>query len=121
MTEAYVTTPYDHGRQRGGGLAGIHPTTWAFWPGADCRTDRRPRRRRRRAIAGCTTSRGGQAGNIARLSWLVSGYPEEVPGARGPPVDPASRRFLARRRSCPHGGCHRTGGVEHSRSRSRRR
>jgi len=27
---------------------------------------------------------GGQAGNIARLSWLAAGYPEEVPCHGGP-------------------------------------
>ncbi len=31
-------------------------------------------------IAGCVDAIGGQAGNIARLSWLAAGYPEEVPG-----------------------------------------
>ena len=31
-------------------------------------------------IAGCVDAIGGQAGNIARLSWLAAGYPEAVPG-----------------------------------------
>jgi acetyl-CoA C-acetyltransferase len=31
-------------------------------------------------IAGCVDAIGPQAGNIARLSWLAAGYPEEVPG-----------------------------------------
>ena len=31
-------------------------------------------------IAGCVDAIGAQAGNIARLSWLAAGYPEEVPG-----------------------------------------
>ena len=31
-------------------------------------------------IAGCVDAIGGQAGNIARLSWLAAGFPEEVPG-----------------------------------------
>ena len=30
--------------------------------------------------AGCVDAIGSQAGNIARLSWLAAGYPEEVPG-----------------------------------------
>ena len=44
----------------------------------------RPCRRRPGAvddvIAGCVDAIGAQAGNIARLSWLAAGYPEEVPG-----------------------------------------
>ncbi len=31
-------------------------------------------------IAGCVDAIGPQAGNIARLSWLAAGFPEEVPG-----------------------------------------
>ncbi len=31
-------------------------------------------------ILGCTDTIGSQAGNIARTSWLVAGYPEHVPG-----------------------------------------
>ncbi|GAA5164071.1 MULTISPECIES: acetyl-CoA C-acetyltransferase [Amycolatopsis] len=31
-------------------------------------------------ILGCTDTLGPQAGNIARTSWLVAGYPDHVPG-----------------------------------------
>lgn len=31
-------------------------------------------------ILGCTDTLGSQAGNVARTSWLVAGYPEHVPG-----------------------------------------
>ena len=31
-------------------------------------------------IAGCVDAIGGQAGNIARLSWLAAGFPKRCPG-----------------------------------------
>ena len=31
-------------------------------------------------IAGCVTTYGDQAGNIARTAWLTAGLPQDVPG-----------------------------------------
>src|SRR3954452_4052076 len=67
--------------KRNGALAGIHPVDLVAlgWRGLldpvavdPAAVDD--------VIAGCVDAIGGQAGNIARLSWLAAGYPEEVPG-----------------------------------------
>ena len=67
--------------KRNGSLAGVHPVDLgaAAWRGLFDRVDVDPGAVDD-VIAGCVDAIGGQAGNIARLSWLASGYPEEVPG-----------------------------------------
>lgn len=67
--------------KRGGGLAGVHPVDLGAlgWRGLLDRVDVDPAAVDD-VIAGCVDAIGGQAGNIARLSWLAAGYPEEVPG-----------------------------------------
>jgi acetyl-CoA C-acetyltransferase len=67
--------------KRNGGLAGLHPVDLgaAAWRGLFERTDLDPGAVTD-VIAGCVDAIGGQAGNIARLSWLAAGFPEEVPG-----------------------------------------
>jgi acetyl-CoA C-acetyltransferase len=67
--------------KRNGSLAGIHPVDLgaAAWRGLFERTDLDPGAVTD-VIAGCVDAIGGQAGNIARLSWLAAGFPEEVPG-----------------------------------------
>jgi acetyl-CoA C-acetyltransferase len=67
--------------KRNGSLAGVHPVDLgaAAWRGLFDRTDLDPGAVTD-VIAGCVDAIGGQAGNIARLSWLAAGYPEEVPG-----------------------------------------
>jgi acetyl-CoA C-acetyltransferase len=67
--------------KRNGSLAGVHPVDLgaAAWRGLLDRTDVDPGAVDD-VIAGCVDAIGGQAGNIARLSWLAAGFPEEVPG-----------------------------------------
>jgi acetyl-CoA C-acetyltransferase len=67
--------------KRNGSLAGVHPVDLgaAAWRGLVDRVDVDPGAVDD-VIAGCVDAIGGQAGNIARLSWLAAGYPEEVPG-----------------------------------------
>ena len=67
--------------KRNGALAGIHPVVLGAlaWRGLLDRVDVDPGAVDD-VIAGCVDAIGGQAGNIARLSWLAAGYPEEVPG-----------------------------------------
>src|ERR1700740_1626338 len=82
MTEAYVIDVVRTGvGKRNGALAGIHPVDLGAlgWRGLLDRVDVDPAAVDD-VIAGCVDAIGGQAGNIARLSWLAAGYPEEVPG-----------------------------------------
>lgn len=82
MTEAYiidaVRTPIG---RRNGALAAVHPIDL----GADViraamnRTSVDPAAVDD-VVFGCVDAIGGQAGNIARSSWLAAGLPEEVPG-----------------------------------------
>jgi acetyl-CoA C-acetyltransferase len=67
--------------KRNGGLSGLHPVDLgaAAWRGLFDRTDLDPGAVDD-VIAGCVDAIGPQAGNIARLSWLAAGFPEEVPG-----------------------------------------
>ncbi|MCH9731158.1 MAG: acetyl-CoA C-acetyltransferase [Actinomycetia bacterium] len=67
--------------KRGGSLAGVHPIDLgaAAWRGLLGRVDVDPGAVDD-VIAGCVDAIGPQAGNIARLSWLAAGFPEEVPG-----------------------------------------
>ena len=67
--------------KRNGGLSGLHPVDLgaAAWQGLFARTDLDPGAVDD-VIAGCVDAIGPQAGNIARLSWLAAGFPEEVPG-----------------------------------------
>ena len=67
--------------KRNGSLAGVHPVDLgaAGWRGLFDRVDVDPAAVDD-VIAGCVDAIGPQAGNIARLSWLAAGYPEEVPG-----------------------------------------
>src|ERR1700704_4665585 len=67
--------------KRGGSLAGVPPVDLgaAGWRGLFDRVDVGPGAVDD-VIAGCVDAIGAQAGNIARLSWLAAGYPEEVPG-----------------------------------------
>jgi acetyl-CoA C-acetyltransferase len=82
MGEAYVIDAVRTAiGKRNGSLAGVHPVDLgaAAWRGLFDRTDLDPSAVTD-VIAGCVDAIGGQAGNIARLSWLAAGYPEEVPG-----------------------------------------
>jgi acetyl-CoA C-acetyltransferase len=67
--------------KRGGSLSGVHPVDLgaAGWRGLFDRVDVDPGAVDD-VIAGCVDAIGAQAGNIARLSWLAAGFPEEVPG-----------------------------------------
>ena len=67
--------------KRNGSLATVHPVDLgaAAWRGLFERVDVDPGAVDD-VIAGCVDAIGPQAGNIARLSWLAAGYPEEVPG-----------------------------------------
>jgi len=67
--------------KRGGSLAGVHPVDLGAvaWRGLLGRVDVDPGAVDD-VIAGCVDAIGPQAGNIARLSWLAAGFPEEVPG-----------------------------------------
>jgi acetyl-CoA C-acetyltransferase len=82
MPEAYVIEAVRTAvGKRNGSLAGVHPVDLgaAAWRGLFDRTDVDPGAVDD-VIAGCVDAVGGQAGNIARLSWLAAGFPEEVPG-----------------------------------------
>ena len=82
MAEAYVIDAVRTAvGKRNGGLAGVHPVDLgaAAWRGLFERNDVDPSAVTD-VIAGCVDAIGGQAGNIARLSWLAAGFPEEVPG-----------------------------------------
>ena len=82
MTEAYIVdavrTPIG---KKNGGLSGVHPADL----GAHVikavveRTGIDPADVDD-VIFGCVDAIGGQAGNIARTSWLAAGYPQHVPG-----------------------------------------
>src|SRR5271170_6956869 len=67
--------------KRNGSLAGVHPVDLGAlgWRGLLDRVDIDPVAVDD-VIAGCVDAIGAQAGNIARLSWLAAGLPEEVPG-----------------------------------------
>lgn len=82
MAEAYVIDAVRTAiGKRNGSLAGVHPVDLgaAGWRGLLERNDVDPGAVDD-VIAGCVDAIGPQAGNIARLSWLAAGYPEEVPG-----------------------------------------
>ncbi|CAN5344039.1 acetyl-CoA C-acetyltransferase [soil metagenome] len=82
MPEAYVVEAVRTAvGKRNGGLSGVHPVDLgaAAWQGLFGRVDVDPGAVDD-VIAGCLDTIGGQAGNIARLSWLAAGFPEEVPG-----------------------------------------
>src|ERR1700685_3968987 len=82
MPEAYVIDAVRTAvGKRNGALAGIHPIDLGAlaWRGLLDRADVDPVAVED-VIAGCVDAIGGQAANIARLSWLAAGYPEEVPG-----------------------------------------
>jgi acetyl-CoA C-acetyltransferase len=82
MGEAYVIEAVRTAvGKRNGSLAGVHPVDLgaAAWRGLFDRVDVDPGAVDD-VIAGCVDAIGAQAGNIARLSWLAAGYPEEVPG-----------------------------------------
>ncbi|BBZ19406.1 steroid 3-ketoacyl-CoA thiolase FadA6 [Mycolicibacterium gadium] len=82
MAEAYVIEAVRTAvGKRNGGLSGVHPVDLgaAGWRGLFDRVDVDPGAVDD-VIAGCVDAIGPQAGNIARLSWLAAGYPEEVPG-----------------------------------------
>ena len=82
MPEAYVVEAVRTAvGKRNGSLAGVHPVDLgaAGWRGLFDRVDVDPGAVDD-VIAGCVDAIGPQAGNIARLSWLAAGYPEEVPG-----------------------------------------
>jgi acetyl-CoA C-acetyltransferase len=82
MPEAYVIDAVRTAvGKRNGSLAGVHPVDLgaAAWRGLFERVDVDPGAVDD-VIAGCVDAIGAQAGNIARLSWLAAGYPEEVPG-----------------------------------------
>jgi acetyl-CoA C-acetyltransferase len=82
MAEAYVIDAVRTAvGKRNGGLSGVHPVDLgaAAWRGLFDRNDVDPGAVDD-VVAGCVDAVGGQAGNIARLSWLAAGFPEEVPG-----------------------------------------
>jgi len=82
MPEAYVVEAVRTAvGKRNGSLAGLHPVDLgaAAWRGLFDRVDVDPGAVDD-VIAGCVDAIGAQAGNIARLSWLAAGFPEEVPG-----------------------------------------
>src|ERR1700735_1761422 len=70
--------------KRNGSLAGVHPVDLGAlgWRGLLDRVDIDPAAVED-VIAGCVDAIGGQAGNIARLSWLAAGAPPEGPRATG--------------------------------------
>ena len=82
MPEAYIVdavrTPVG---KRGGALAAVHPADLGAHPIAALveRTGIDPAAVDD-VIYGCCDTIGGQAGDIARTSWLVAGMPDHVPG-----------------------------------------
>ncbi len=82
MPEAYVVEAVRTAvGKRNGSLADVHPVDLGAtaWRGLFDRVDVDPGAVDD-VIAGCVDAIGPQAGNIARLSWLAAGFPEEVPG-----------------------------------------
>lgn len=82
MPEAYIVDAVRTAvGKRNGGLAGVHPVDLGAlaWRGLLGRVGIDPGAVDD-VIAGCVDAIGGQAGNIARLSWLAAGYSEAVPG-----------------------------------------
>ena len=82
MADAYVIDAVRTAiGKRNGSLAGVHPVDLGavIWRGLFDRNDVDPGAVDD-VIAGCVDAIGPQAGNIARLSWLAAGFPEEVPG-----------------------------------------
>jgi acetyl-CoA C-acetyltransferase len=82
MPEAYVIDAVRTAiGKRNGSLSGVHPVDLgaAGWRGLFDRVDVDPGAVDD-VIGGCVDAIGPQAGNIARLSWLAAGFPEEVPG-----------------------------------------
>ena len=76
MPEAYIVDAVRTAvGKRNGSLAGVHPVDLGAlgWRGLLDRVDVDPAAVDD-MIAGCVDAIGGQAGNIARLSWLVSAY-----------------------------------------------
>src|ERR1700753_3178219 len=85
MAEAYVIDAVRTAvGKRNGSLAGVHPVDLGAlgWRDMRDRVDTDPAAVDD-VIAGCVDAIGPQAGNIARLSWLAAGYPEEGPGVPG--------------------------------------
>src|ERR1700735_5940810 len=83
MAEAYVIDAVRTAvGKRNGALAGIHPVDLGAlgWRGLLDRVDVDPAAVED-VIAGCVDAIGGQAGNIARLSWL--GARDSQGGSRG--------------------------------------
>ena len=82
MPEAYIVdavrTPVG---KRGGALAGVHPADLGAHPITALvgRTGIDPAAVDD-VIYGCCDTIGGQAGDVARTSWLVAGLPDHVPG-----------------------------------------
>ena len=82
MAEAYIIdairTPVG---RRGGGLSDVHPADLGAAPLAELfrRTDVDPAEVDD-VVYGCVDTIGGQAGDIARTSWLAAGLPMHVPG-----------------------------------------
>ncbi|GAB2649467.1 acetyl-CoA C-acetyltransferase [Prescottella soli] len=82
MTEAYIVdavrTPVG---KKNGALSSIHPIDLGatIIRAAMGRVDLDPAAVDD-VVFGCVDAIGGQAGNIARTSWLAAGLPEEVPG-----------------------------------------
>ena len=82
MAEAYIVdavrTPVG---RRGGGLSQVHPADLGAHPIKALmeRVDVDPSAVDD-VVYGCVDTIGGQAGDIARTSWLVAGMPDEVPG-----------------------------------------
>ncbi len=82
MAEAYIVdavrTPVG---RRGGGLSQVHPADLGAHPIEHLmdRVDVDPAAVDD-VVYGCVDTIGGQAGDIARTSWLVAGMPEQVPG-----------------------------------------
>ena len=82
MAEAYVIDAVRTAvGKRNGALAGVHPVDLGAHgvPRLFDRVDVDPAAVDD-VIVGCVDAIGAQAGNIARLSWLAAGFPEEVPG-----------------------------------------
>ena len=82
MTDAFIVdavrTPVG---RRGGGLSQIHPADLGAHPlrALMARTGIDPGAVED-VVYGCVDTVGGQAGDIARTSWLAAGLPEHVPG-----------------------------------------
>ncbi len=89
MAEAYIVdavrTPVG---RRGGGLSGVHPADLGAHPlkalmertGIDPGAVEDVIYGFEDVVYGCVDTIGGQAGDIARTSWLAAGLPDHVPG-----------------------------------------